>query len=698
MTVAAIVKRELKTYFTSPIIYIVVSVFLIITGYFFYTSLVMCVLFAGTGVSIDLWEYTFNDISYIMLLLLPLISMRLFAEEKKLGTIELLFTNPLRDADILLGKYIAGLLVISLMLLLTALYPLLLAVIHTVPVPVVIAGYAGLFLIGACFLACGMFLSSLTEHQSVAAISTTGLLILFWFIDRNAESAGEYAARLLKHLSLFRHFFNFARGVIDTKNIIYFVSVISAGLLLTLLSITSRHWKGMFKTSPHNRGQRLVVSSIILIVALIPFNVLGTVNNRRFDFTPEKKFTLSQQTHEILQTVQDQMGITLFGTKEQRLMVEDMLERMQSGCRYMTCRFIDVEKNPAKAEALRGSSEKPGIVEYQGRREYVASLSEADVLKTIHFLTQGQEKVVSFTAGHGEKDLASTSPDGFSAVYAALQSENYALTELVIDDIRGIPVNTFMVIVAGPRQDFSAATLAGLGRFFEQGGRVLLLLDSGELPQLSRFLAHYNVEVGSDVIVDRQSRLPDMDDLMANILINREHAIGTKLSAAVLFPCARSVQVGTTPVAGLSWEILGQSGRETWAERTIQSAYDKTAQYQEGEDLRGPVQAGVIVKKTLDSSNKKPEGRMVVLGSARFAANEYFSVLGNRDFFLGITGWLAEDTTLASVLPVPRVQTAPLVSLTVAEGRLVFWSCIVIQPVLFLIIGIWVILRRRYAC
>ena len=171
MTVLSIVKRELNSYFTSFIMYVVLAVFLIISGYFFYTNLVMYVLFAGSGVSIDLWEYMFNDISYMLLLLLPLVTMRLFAEEKKLGTIELLFTCPLRDADILFGKYLASLLVLALMLLLTALYPLLFARIHFLDVPILLTGYAGLFLLGACFLACGILISSLTENQIVAALS-----------------------------------------------------------------------------------------------------------------------------------------------------------------------------------------------------------------------------------------------------------------------------------------------------------------------------------------------------------------------------------------------------------------------------------------------------------------------------------------------------------------------------------------------
>ena len=699
MTVLSIVKRELNSYFTSFIMYVVLAVFLIISGYFFYTNLVMYVLFAGSGVSIDLWEYMFNDISYMLLLLLPLVTMRLFAEEKKLGTIELLFTCPLRDADILFGKYLASLLVLALMLLLTALYPLLFARIHFLDVPIILTGYAGLFLLGACFLACGILISSLTENQIVAAIATVGLLIVFWFIDRNEGSAGEYGTRILQDISLFRHFFNFTVGVIDTRNLIYYITVSCACLLLTLISLRSRMWQGVSLKHAGLKTLGRLGSIVIIIAALITINVLCNAYHKQFDLTPDKRFTLSEQALEVLASVRDPVNISVFGKKEQRRAIEYLLERMRANCPHLSHTYIDVDKNSAKAAALKGIGEKAGMVEYQGHREYVVSLSEEELLKTIYFLTRGQEKGAWFTTGHGEKDLASTGKDGFSDVASALQSDNFTVTQGVFDGTQGISASTRIIIIAGPEHDFSAAALAAIANYFEQGGRVLLLIDPVPLPHLRAFLERYNVEIGYDIVVDTDNRLPDMDELTPIIHINREHPISSDLRAAVLFPHACSVQVGTHPAAGFSWEILGQSGRSSWAERDFASAYNKTAQYQDGIDLRGPVQVGVMVRKVPDKKNTTQEGRMVVLGNSRFAVNEYVNILGNKDFILSITNWLAEEKAVISARPVPQgYQRAPLHSLTEAEGRLVFWSCVVMEPLLIFCMGFWVILWRRYAC
>lgn len=245
MHTTTILKKELKSYFTSLIAYIIIAVFLLTSGYFFYTNLVAFVLWVGADVKLGLWQYTFHDMRFLMLLLIPLLTMRLFAEEKKLGTIELLFTNPLRDIEIVLGKYFACLTVFTGMIILTFLYPVLLAVVYSLEIGPVLTGYLGLFLLGASFIACGIFISSLTENQIVAAIATVGVLVFFWFIDWNEGIAGEKAIVILHQFSLFEHFFNFPRGVIDTADVIYYLCLIAFFLFLTLRSLESRKWRGI---------------------------------------------------------------------------------------------------------------------------------------------------------------------------------------------------------------------------------------------------------------------------------------------------------------------------------------------------------------------------------------------------------------------------------------------------------------------
>jgi ABC-2 type transport system permease protein len=170
--------------------------------------------------------------------------MRLFAEERRSGTIELLLTYPIRDGAVLLGKYLAALAMYGVMLLFTLVYPAVVLYFARVEWGVLGAGYLGLLLMGATFLAVGIFASSLTENQIVASIITFGILLIFWVIGWSADYAGGPWGRVLSHISLLEHFDSFAKGVLDTKDILYYVNFTIVALFLTLRSLEARRWKG----------------------------------------------------------------------------------------------------------------------------------------------------------------------------------------------------------------------------------------------------------------------------------------------------------------------------------------------------------------------------------------------------------------------------------------------------------------------
>ena len=245
MNFLPILKKELRSYFSSLIAYIVLTVFLALSGYFFYTNLILFVTWGGTSIQEGFWQYHFHDMRKFLLFTFPLLTMRLFAEEKKLGTIELLFTYPFRDIEILLGKFLACMTMLTIMLGLTLIYPVILAIVDQVEVGPLVASYLGLFLLGSAFVSCGIMISSLTENQIVAALVTYGILLVFWFIDWNEAAASPAVANALHHFSFFEHFYNFARGVIDSKDVIYFVLFIFFFLFLTLKSLESRRWRGL---------------------------------------------------------------------------------------------------------------------------------------------------------------------------------------------------------------------------------------------------------------------------------------------------------------------------------------------------------------------------------------------------------------------------------------------------------------------
>jgi len=248
MSFVPVFKKELQAYFSSSVAYIILTIFLTLSGFFFYTDILnFNIRNMGGGITLTegLWLYFFQDIRFIFLLVIPLLTMRLFAEEVKLGTIELLFTYPIKDLEILTGKFLASLSLLLLLLTLTLSYPVSLATIWEVEPWPLLAGYLGLFLLGTSFMACGIFISSLTENQIVAALTTLGVLILFWFLTWNEAIAEPALMKILLRLSLFDRTYNFFRGVIDTKDVLFFMVFILFFLFLTLQSLNSRRWRGL---------------------------------------------------------------------------------------------------------------------------------------------------------------------------------------------------------------------------------------------------------------------------------------------------------------------------------------------------------------------------------------------------------------------------------------------------------------------
>jgi len=255
MKVWPVFKKELRLYFTSPVAYVVCTVFLLISGYFFYSIFAFFTLMSmqsamnpalarDLSVTEGILRPLFSNISVVMLLLMPILTMRLFAEEKKTGTIELLLTYPVRDSEVLLGKYAAAVVLYLVMLLFTALYPGMLAYFARLEWGPLLSGYLGLVLLGWAFLAIGVLASSLTENQIVAAIATFGVLLIFWVIGWSADFAGPGRGKLLSHLSILEHFDGFAKGVIDTKDVVYYLDFTVLALFLTLRSLESKRWRG----------------------------------------------------------------------------------------------------------------------------------------------------------------------------------------------------------------------------------------------------------------------------------------------------------------------------------------------------------------------------------------------------------------------------------------------------------------------
>ena len=248
-------KKEMQLFFGSPIAYVVFTFFLLISGWFFsqiflyYSDISMrSFMQPGMAQSLNITDSVmrplFTNMSVVLLFFMPMLTMRLFAEEKKSGTMELLLTYPVRDGEVLAGKYLAAGALYVILLGLTLVYPGLIAYFTRVEWGPILTGYLGLVLTGATFLAVGVLISSLTENQIVAGFGTFGVLLGLWIIGWGAEFAGGSVRAVLQYLSITEHMDTFSRGLIDTKDLVYYLSAIALALFLTLRSLDSKRWRG----------------------------------------------------------------------------------------------------------------------------------------------------------------------------------------------------------------------------------------------------------------------------------------------------------------------------------------------------------------------------------------------------------------------------------------------------------------------
>jgi ABC-2 type transport system permease protein len=251
--VLTIAGKELRAYFASPIAYVVIGFFALIYGYFFYVllaffnrqSMQMSMGMGGTmNINQMLIAPVLQNVTVVLLFLLPMITMRTYSEEKRTGTMELLLTSPLTDMQIIFGKFLGAMGLYAAMVAVTLIHTSLLFLYGDPEWKPVLTAYLGILLMGGCFISVGLLISSMTRNQIVAGTITFAVFLVLWVINWIGSFVGPTAQAVLSHLSLTDHFDDFTKGVLDTKHIIYYLSFIGFGLFLTAKAVDSERWRG----------------------------------------------------------------------------------------------------------------------------------------------------------------------------------------------------------------------------------------------------------------------------------------------------------------------------------------------------------------------------------------------------------------------------------------------------------------------
>lgn len=249
----AIAGKELRSYFASPIAYVVIGFFILLYGYFF--ALILQI-FVQSSLQVDptsagpqninemVIRPLMQNATVILLFVMPSITMRTYAEEKRTGTIELLLTSPLTDTQIILGKFLGAFALYTAMLATTLIHMGILFWYGDPEWKPIATGYLGLLMMGGAFISAGLFVSSLTKNQIVAGVVTFAVLLFFWIISWISNFSSPVVGEIASYLSLVDHGEDFWRGIIDTTHVVYYLSFIVFGLFLTVRSVDSERWRG----------------------------------------------------------------------------------------------------------------------------------------------------------------------------------------------------------------------------------------------------------------------------------------------------------------------------------------------------------------------------------------------------------------------------------------------------------------------
>jgi ABC-type uncharacterized transport system involved in gliding motility auxiliary subunit len=486
-----------------------------------------------------------------------------------------------------------------------------------------------------------------------------------------------------------------------------------AGLVCVLLYMLSQ-WRevvAMFGRRQARYGTLAGLSILVVLGILVAINYIGKQQNKRWDFTAAKQFSLSDQSRNILAKLDAPLQIRVFQTEQGFQQFQDRLKEYEYASKQVSIEYIDPDKKPTVAQQYQVQQYGTIVFGYKGRTERITSSTEQDVTNGIIKVITGEQRKVYFTQGHGEKDPTDSGRNGYNTLADALKRENYTVEKLAVAQQGSVPADAAVVIVAGPKTDFLAPEVDALKKYLGGGGKLFLALDPPEKDETTSLanliaLAHdWGVEVGNNVVVDvsGMGQLFGASEAVPIAVNYPAHPITERFTVMTVYPLTRSVTAIAGGVNSHTAQQIVETGPRSWAEANMKDLFaSKPVQLEEAKgDKPGPVSIAAAVSAPVSQAppeagkpeGPKPETRVVVFGDSDFASNSTISLAGNRDLFMNTVGWLSQQENLISV----RAKEAAdrRITLTAAQQTNINWIAMLGIPVAIFGMGIYSWYRRR---
>ncbi|MDD5054713.1 MAG: Gldg family protein [Candidatus Peribacteraceae bacterium] len=739
--ILTILRKEFRSSFDHPTAYIVLGVFLLLWEFLFFQR-----VFLVGEASLRL---LFDVLPWLLIFVVPGLTMGSIAQEKADGTLELLLTHPLKDRELILGKFLASLAFLALAFLFMIPIGLSLASFGSVDWGVVAGQYLGSLCLAAVLVALGVFISSLLSSPVASLLVSAAAGFLLVIAGSEIVTAGLPAVlgHILEQLSVTSHFQSMARGVIDLRDVWYVLCAVTVFLSLAYLQLRKRKFGN--NRSVYRKYQ-LKISAFVCLAVIVA--ILGNYVPIRIDLTQSRLYTITATTKKILGNLTGPVTLTLYASDQLPAQLQpvlrDIADTLRDYASYGGGNIIVIRKNPAKDQSVAQEAVMQGVEQaqfnvvgqgnfqvqtgflgitaaYGDQSEvipFVQSTADLEYQLTsiIRKLTVTEKKTVRFLTGHGEK-----TPQEYGALHAEL-GKQYVVQPLTIDSKNpAVPDETAALVIAGPTTEINAKTRTAVKTYLDGGGSAFFLIDTlsvdlstlsgtGSSHSFADFLLDYGVSVHTDAVYDVRS----------NETVNFSGGGGANRFMSFLLPYPfwalvqpfsssspvtsriGSVMLPWTGTISLDDETLTSAGlRATNLLMTTRFAGRMTGAFnlapQQDFPAVGLTSLLVAVSLSGDASDDMSSAalsgtRMVVVGNSNFLTDQFMQQSPeNLAFGMGAVSWLAHDDSIASIQLKQNVERK-LVFGNDTQIALVKFGNMVFALIVLLGIGLYRFLRRRH--
>ncbi len=700
----AIYKRELKSYFRTFIGFLFIAVTLFFLGMYFsvYSLINRYPYFA----------YTVSAVAFVFLISVPILTMRVLADEKRSKTDQLILTAPVSVTSIVVGKFLALLTVFLIPVVVICFYPLLMSRFGTVPMAESYLAILAYFLYGMTAIAIGLFISSLTESQVIAAVLGFGVLFLGYMMSAICSlisSTGNWLTKILGCFDLYTHFGEMLSGTLNLDGIVYYFSLTILVLFLTVQSIQKRRYSVSAKhlsVGAYSTGMIAVSVAIVIAVNLIMGEMPGTWTD--IDLTGNKLFSLTDQTREYVATIQEDVTIyVLVNEDNQDVTLKQTLERYDDLSDYITVEYVDPTVNPmfyrqytdsviTTNSLIVVSDKRNKVINYNDVYEITYDYTdysstttgydgEGQITSALDYVLSDDLPKLYITEGHGEYELS-------SSFNSALEKENVEYETINLMDYDAVPEDAACLLINGSAGDFSEDDKNKVIAYLENGGKVILItayLGDAETPNLDAILDYMGMEVAEGIVVEQNAEnyYSSPYYLLPTVGIST-YTSGIYNTYYIFAPYAQGIMIEDETAEDIAYTTLLSTSADAFSKIGIENLEDfEKAE----EDIDGPFAIGVEAVKTLEEG----EATLVVYGCEQLFTDNANAMVSGANQML-FTNTISEfvDHEVSISIPVKEYEVSML---TISQSSILLWAPLVtvILPVGFLVVGFVIWFKRR---